>query len=238
MLKLSLPILLFIISSATASDEIKLLWNERAPYMSYSNNELKGITGSVAFKVFNSSNIPYKLSKVTSKRQLLSIKSNKEKVCAIGWYKIKEREKFARFTKPIYKESPVIVLARSDNKKFKKHHTLNSILKSRDLSLLIKHGYSYGADLDKKILSSRNKIVQSYSSNERMFFLLAMKKVDYIFVAPIEANSLIKKSKHKSELFSLIKFKALTLSNNRYIICSKKVPESIIAQLNKHIPRI
>ena len=84
-------IFLTTILDAFASEKVTLYWNERTPYMSYDNNELKGLTGSTAYKAFIDSKIPFKLFKASTKRQLQNIKLNKEKVCAIGWYKLKER---------------------------------------------------------------------------------------------------------------------------------------------------
>ena len=74
----------------------------------------------------------YHLSgKMPFKRQLITIKANKIKACGIGWFKKTEREKFAWFSQPIYKDKPTVAISKKGNKSLLRHSTILSCWKTK-----------------------------------------------------------------------------------------------------------
>ncbi|WP_199155855.1 hypothetical protein, partial [Chromobacterium sp. ASV23] len=96
---------------------------------------------------FKSIDISIEWVLVPANRVLENIKRNNEEICTPGWYKTPEREEYARFSLPIYKDKPLVGLARSDFN-FKPGISAKELLSSPGIKLLVKQNFSQGAYMD------------------------------------------------------------------------------------------
>lgn len=104
-------------SSALAQIEptVTLHYIQRPPYMTSSGNSLTGLTGEPSFEAFKNAKIPFVIAETPFARQLHMIEKNSGRDCVIGVFKKPEREAFAKFTNPIYKDQPQIILTAAAN---------------------------------------------------------------------------------------------------------------------------
>lgn len=221
-----------------ATAQVALHYNERPPYLLTANGQLTGLTGAPVVAAFKAAGIPYVLNATPSARQMAVIRENSGLDCAIGWFKNEEREKFARFTRPIYQDRPPIALTaarNSRNASLKNGDALENVLGNRNLVLLVKVGYSYGRILDAMI--ERHQPIRTSVSveNMQMLRMIHAGHADYMFIAPEEAEGLIRASGIDPAEIRGIAFADAPKGENRHIMCSMKVPDEIVGRLNSAI---
>jgi len=226
------------ISTSEASEPIRLLYNERPPYfLTASPGVVTGLTGTPASFAFQQLGIPHIWEKIPSIRQMNILQKNKGKVCLVGWFKNSAREKFSKYTKPIYRDKPAIGLALFSNINIESDLSLKDVLQNKKISLLVKKGYSYGKYIDDLIRETNPSRVAVSVENLNMVHMLKVERADYIFMAEEEANGLIRKANFSVDEFKFIRFSDMPAGNKRYILCSLSVEDSVIEKLNTWIEK-
>ena len=105
-------------SLAFGEEPLLALYNERPPYLvPGADGNVTGLTANPAAYALRKAKIPFKWVDMPSARQMLMLQENSSKVVAVGWFKNPEREKFTKFSNPIYQDKQIVVLARKDNLK-------------------------------------------------------------------------------------------------------------------------
>lgn len=217
-----------------ADDKIILSYNERPPYLiPAADGSASGLTGGAAAEAFKAAGIEVGWSKVPPNRQLVVIKEGGPN-CAIGWYKNPEREGFAKFTKPIYRDKPTIVLA---NAAFggKDGARLDEVLDAKGVRVLIKENFSYGAYIDGLLAKHKAAATISNGTATQMLQLVNANSVDFMFASEEEAQYLVEQSGINAKNFRQLQMTDIPNGDYRYIMCSKQVPDELIARLNKAI---
>lgn len=172
-----------------ANNEINLHYNERPPYLITVNNELTGLTSATAIAVFQKAKVPYNLTITPTARQMDLIKTNLSSDCAIGWFKNPDRESFAKFTLPIYQDRPQIALTQKKNKKIGADpRSVQSLLANKNLLILVKKGYSYGAFFDELIDKYHPTNMATVAKNTVMIRQIEESRADYMLISPEEAD--------------------------------------------------
>lgn len=224
-----------LFSPVLVSAQIALHYNERPPYLVVKDGQLSGLTGSPAVAAFKAAGIAFTLQLTPTARQLAMIKDNTGMDCGVGWFKNEEREGFAKFTKPIYQDRPQIALTTAHNSKVKEGETVESILGNKNLTLLVKQGYSYGKTLDALIAKLQPVQHAVTVENVRMLKMIQAERADYMLIAPEEADGLIAASEVSPADIRKANFSNAPNGEHRYILCSKNVSDETIARLNNAI---
>lgn len=223
-------------ASVPLAAELEVHYHERAPYMvSVAPGIVAGYTGTPATRAFQSAGVAHQWRKTPSKRQLAIVRRNNGRHCAVGWFKNPEREAFARFTRPIYKDEERIALALAGNDAVQGGQRLQELFRDDEVTLLLKAGYSYGQRIDELIdqLDPEREIVTL--GNEGMLEILRKGRADYFFMAEREADELIARSDQTRERYKYVRFSNMPAGKKRYIMCSKRVSPSVIERLNDWI---
>lgn len=219
---------------AFAEDTLRLYYFERVPYIEVSRGEVMGLTATPVARALKAAGIDFDWREMPFKRQLATIKENKERACGVGWFKNAVREEFARFSISVYQDKPTIVIGRKDDLRISKAHSLVALLKNRELSLLVKDSFSYGKYIDRLLITEKpEKAVVVGSSNLEMLEMILGKRADYFFAAEEEAEIMIESSGFAKGQFTLHRFLNEPYGNHRYLACSMAVPVEIIDRFNK-----
>ena len=228
-------VLFFLVfTSSLFSQVLEVLYEERIPYVIKKGNSLEGLAADPLIKALEKSGILYKLKEKPSSRHLFEIKADKKAVCAIGWFKNPQRELFALYTKPLYEDKPLGIIARKDNMKVKSKKDINMLFSDKELSLLAKKSYSYGKELDKKILKYKVKKRDVNSDNIKMLKLILIKRADYMLVSHEEAKVILEEYPEK-QMLEFIRLKGFPKGNKRYLICSRSTGGNVIDNINKYL---
>jgi len=210
---------------------LDIIYDQRIPYVKEDKNSISGLVAIPLIKALNEANITYTLKNKPSKRHLKEIKANKKAICAVGWFKNPKREKFAKFTKPLYQDKPIGILTNINNN-IQNNITFDKLFSINNLSVLIKDSYSYGSFIDKKL--KKLNIKKTKASNLNMVSMVAKKRATFMFISFEEVKEIMKNHKYKNKI-KFIQIKDAPKGNNRYLICSKLVDDNIINKLNKGI---
>lgn len=219
-----------------AQESIALHYNERVPYlMGQTSGVVQGLTADPANMAFEKAAILFQWIETPPKRQMWMLQQNIGRDCLVGWFKNKEREKFAKYTFPIYQDKPTIALARADNKQLKSGMKLSEIFSNPRFAVIVKDGYSYGAYIDKLLSQYKPHLVTTGGDNVSMLKMIYKKHGDYFFIAEEEANHLITSTGLSKSEFKYVRFSDMPKGEKRYILCSQKVEDEVIERLNAAI---
>lgn len=215
-----------------ADGVITIHYHERPPYYMTGPLGVYGLCADPVKQAFERANIPFRWEKTPAKRQLDILKENRSRACLIGWFKNSEREKFARYSHPIYQDKPFIALARADNAQLISNGPLEEIFLNPDLVLLRKSGYSYGKLLDTMIFKLGPGQKMTSAENIGMLKIIYSGGADYFFISEEEAIQLIATSGLLKRGFKQIRFTNMPGGNKRYLLFSKQVENQVIDRIN------
>jgi polar amino acid transport system substrate-binding protein len=223
-------------ATAQSTQPVTLHYVPRPPFMMASGDGLEGLTGSPAYLAFQNARVPFVLSDTPIARQFHVLQTNSGQDCMIGIFKNPERERYAKFTKPIYKDSSRIILTSAANApRFSAYDSIVDLFNDKRMTLLVKAGYSYGIVTDALIERYQPKVMKTYDENVMMLKSIKLDMADYMLMPAEEAPGAIAAADFKESDFRQIKFKAMPEGEDRHIMCSKSVPDEVIARLNAAI---
>lgn len=204
-------------------------------YYTDSNDEPAGFLLKKADAVFRAAGIDPLYKSMPAKRVLHEVKGQKD-VASIGWFKNPEREKFARFSLPIYRNMPLeIMYLRANELRFRDKFTFEELMGDKSLEVGLLEGYSYGEVVDGFLATSKPRTRYVVGEYPQLVRMLSAGRFDYIFVAPEEATSLINSAGIKPELFMRKRLRDFPPGNVRYLMFSRNVPPSRMELVNKAI---
>lgn len=226
---------LLLAGTLYADEPIDLYYNERPPYLvSAPDGSVSGLTATPAAEAFRDAGIAFQWIRLPTNRQLALLKDNHRPACAVGWFQNAERERFAKFTKPIYQDKPTVGMASGDFATPEKL-SLTDLLNRHDVRVLIKDGYSYGPYIDNLLAAHRANLIVTPLDNIDMARMISARRADFMFVAEEEASSLLQQAGLNPLTFKVLRFTDMPMGEYRHIMCSKLVPDEVIQRLNAAI---
>lgn len=226
-----------LLSSAQASEAtVQVLYSERPPYMIASpDGGPSGLTGTPGTRAFKLAGVAVRWQALPTNRQLLMIRDGSAPACAIGWFRTPEREQYAKFTRAIYHDRDWTVLARSSLAE-QGDTSLQELMQRKDVRILVKDNYSYGSELDKMLARINPIIAVSTAPTMKMVQSISLGAADMMFVSEEEGNYIMEhQSAQQARQLRLLHFKDMPHGPERHIMCSKSVPDTLIARLNQAI---
>lgn len=232
--KLLCCLFLLCCAAARAGDAVTLYYNERPPYLiGAPDGSVSGLTASVAAQAFKAAGIEVHWQRMPYNRQLESLREGGAR-CMVGLFKTPERERHARFSKPIYRDLPTIALMRGGLASAS-GLSLQRVLATPDLRVLVKENYSYGRDIDAALAKVRGGVVVTTAENVNMLAMLYGQRADLMFIGEEEYQYLMRQSTYAAKDFSLLRFADLPEGEARHIMCSMDVPQAWMRRLDREI---
>jgi len=214
------------------ADCIDLLYFERPPYYRReASGQVGGLVGGRVRDAFDAAGICYRWVRLPANRHLARVRGAHTPVCAVGWFKTPERERFAKFSAPIYQDRSIIALARVAAGLKEHYGSVAELLKRRDWVLGRRAGFSYGARLDAEIASWKPRIYTSTRTDRALIEMLRRKRIDYVFMAREEADLLLRQN---AQGVVRIAFDDLSPGNRRYLLCARAVSDRRLAALDAY----
>jgi uncharacterized protein (TIGR02285 family) len=221
-------------NAAPPNETIHLHFSDRPPYaMSGPGGEPSGVVATIAAKVFRQAKIPFVWEKTPVNRQFAILKENKGLNCAIGFEKTEERERFGKFTEPVYISQPFIAIT-SLKVKEKSGVTLTHLLSK--YSVLVKENYTQGAVITQLIANSPNKYVTSVESPQMVQMIArARARADFMLISNDELEYYVAHGVINSRDIHVLMLSDVNLRFHRRIMCSKSVSDQVIKKLDRVI---
>lgn len=232
----ALACLLLALAPARADERITLHFNERPPYMvPGADGSASGLTATPARQAFAAAGIAVRWAQTPTTRQLAVIRDNEGLDCAIGWFRKPDREAFAKFSKPIYRDRPTVVLAHAA---FAAERQLADLLRRPGVTVLVKDNFSYGPMIDALLAEKRASVLRTSAENQQMVRMVAERRVDMMFAAEEEAQHLLSLAGNAAQGLRVLHFDDVPSGERRHLMCSKRVPDALLDRLNAAIPAI
>lgn len=224
-----------LFSSSHAQDKLVIAYNERPPYLKTNpDGSVAGLTATPVANALKAAGIPFVWENNPSNRQLQTIREGGSRYCGIGWFKNPEREKFAKFSKAIYRDKPTVAIAQlgfvaRDSDK------LADVLRRTDIKVLVKEKYSYGPYIDNLLATLKTPLILTTSENSSMIKMVNVGRADFMFTSEEEAAYFVEQAGYSLKDFHIFRFQDMPEGEKRYLMCSKDVPDELINQFNKAV---
>jgi polar amino acid transport system substrate-binding protein len=219
-----------------ANDALKLMYEVRQP-MSYRDSEgkLTGLLITPVAQAMTKAGISFVWVETPFKRQLNLLEANAEALCAVGMFKNKERQKIAKFSHVVIRDTarPSVMLAHRDFKPDKSMDLVEA-LSIPGVKMLKKEIASYGSAIDEAIERSHVTIISTTAESLNMAKMVAAHRADFIFVPEDEAINMIKTIEDGDKLH-IFKPRNMPQGPERFLMCSHAVPDELIQKFNRAI---
>ena len=220
-------------AQSLAADALKLLYEIREP-MSYrdSRGKITGLVVTPVEQAMTTADISYVWVETPFKRQINVVEANDEAVCAVGMFKNKDRQRYAKFSHAILRDTtrPSVMLVHKDFQPDKGMDLLRT-LSIPGIKMLKKDTASYGNVIDDAIERSRITVVTTTAESMNMAKMIAAKRADFIFVPEDEALNMIKLiGDDKLHIFKPL---GMPQGPERFLLCSQRVPDELLQRFNK-----
>jgi len=228
----------FIPIKATAEPLI-VSYIERPPYYFTSvSGAADGFLVATTKKILQTADIKARFISLTPNKINYLLRYATTPHCSIGWFKKPERLLYAKFTKPIYQNKPLVILTtREKQQQFKNYKKLAQIFSNKQLVLARMGSFSYGTYVD-ALLEKLSPKSQYYSKQQTDLLLsLHTNQASYMLVAPEETQQMIRAAKLPEKEFVKITLGEIPNGNYRYLMCGQAVSDNLIEQLNSAIDK-
>lgn len=226
--------LCLLLPSVAHAEPLALMYYDRPPYMiDDGDGKVEGLTAAASLQAVNEAKLDYGWHKFAAKRILELVRENAILGCGVGWFKTPERERFAKFSRPVYRDKPQLAVA---PKKFMlpAETPLTKLLSNPATRILVKEGFSYGA-LDPLLDKYKPTVITTSGEVVQLVQMIKANRADITFLPEEEALYLLEQAGFRAADFNLIKFPDMPAGETRHFMCSKKVPDSVMQKLNDAI---
>ena len=153
--------------------------------------------------------------------------------CSPGWYWTEERARFAKFTKAIYRDKPIIGITR------KTLHvpvgTRLADLLAAGTTLTVTHGFSYGQYIDGLIAhADPNQLIPIPTGGPRMIDMVLTGHTDLALTSEEDASAYASQGIGGPD-YPIVHFPDVPMGESRRIMCARGVPDDVIERLNQAI---
>ena len=226
--------------ASAGAQSLQMVFRDKPPYSFIDNGVAKGFLLERTRRVLNLAGIAAEFLEMPPKRIFFEIEKNEQAICSFGWYKIPERERYARFSAPLHQDKPHVVLAgpRSANA-VRKHGTLAALMSDPALTMAGADGVSYGPELDAIISRFAGKVDLSLQSPLQVVKKVAAKRADFMFIDQEDFNYLTESSvDFRNDGMVRIDYPDMPAGLKRYILCSQRVHENTMQKINAAIGKV
>jgi polar amino acid transport system substrate-binding protein len=212
---------------------LTLHYQERAPYSATQpDGTVTGLVATPAAQALTQAALAFVWARTPSQRQLALIQEGDGLHCGIGWFRNAERAMLGKFSKPLYRDRPFGALARGDSPLRPGLRGAEALAMAGD-TLLIKEGYSYGAQLDRLIAMHTPPPQATSAEPPQMLRMLLAGRAGWMIVAPEEAQVLRQDAGAAAIGLHTVAFTDIAAGETRHLYCNRAVPDAWLARIDQ-----
>ncbi|QSX31145.1 substrate-binding periplasmic protein [Shewanella cyperi] len=234
-----LPALLLLtcICCDASPASIVVEYRDKPPYSYTEAGVPKGFLMDRTRAIFELAQVSVHYQEIPVRRILSDIRRNLQPICSPSWYKLAEREQFAKFSLPIHQDKPHIILAPERVlAAVKRHKTLASLLSDDSLKLGIVAYVSYGAELDRAIAGVSQASIQTAPSPDKLARMVSLNHgADYMFIDQEDFAHINQNGELSALGMRPVEFPDMPQGLKRYLMCSASVDDETLSRLNQAI---
>jgi len=222
---------------AQAQDDrpLLLLYREKPPYSYTEDRQPKGLLIEQSRAVLTAAGLAVQMEEAPLKRIQLELQANERPLCSPGWYRLPERELYARFSLPMSQDVPHVVLVGPRSAAaVRAHRSLASLLADASLRMAVVDGISYGGELDGLIRRQSPAPLRATVTPVQLTRMLGAGRADYMFMDREDYLWLTRHGEVSRQLGSL-SFPDMPAGLQRHMMCSKKTSDATMQALDAAI---
>lgn len=212
---------------------LTLHYHERAPYSAtQADGRVTGLVATPAAQALSQAAVAFVWARTPSQRQLALIQEGDGLHCGVGWFRNAERAALGKFSKPLYRDRPVGALARADSVFRSGLRGAEAMALAGD-ALLVKEGYSYGAQLDRLIGMQTPPPAKTSAETQQMLRMLLAGRAGWMIVSPEEAQLLRQEAGAAGAGLRQVVFSDIAAGETRHLYCNNSVPDAWLARIDQ-----
>lgn len=221
-------------------DELTMAFRDKPPYSYVENGVQRGFLLERTRRILDEAGVRATFVDMPPRRIFLEIRNNAQPICSFGWYKIPEREAYAKFSQPIHQDRPHVVLAGPRSaERVRSHRSMKALLADAELKLAVVDGVSYGPDIDALIRAFPGNIDRSLVSPLQVARMVAVDRADFMFIDEEDYDFLIASDAELRRAGVVrIAFPDRPPGLKRYIVCSQQVSAATMARIDQAIGKL
>jgi len=228
-----------VLPQCLLAQDLTVSYMNRPPYYYTGNGTPHGFLVERTETILHDAGIKGTFKELPPNRIIHEIQENDHEHCSIGWFRTPERDRFAKFSLPIYRNRPIVVVTIKENSSlFTRYSTLYQLFTDRSLVMGNISSFSYGNYID-RLMKDLNPPVHEIPTRRGMLpALIKKKRAHYLLSAPEEVETLIHGEGLRSEDFMTIVMNDIPEGNKRYLMFSMSVSNETISRINASIVKI
>lgn len=168
-------------------------------------------------------------------RAVQELRTGSPSTCSIGWFRTTERDEFARFTRPIYHDRPLLAVVQQEHAAgFSAHGGLSAILARPGIRIGAVAGYSYGDAVDRMLSPLAERIDRAPSPASNLA-KLAVGRFDVALFNSEELDHLLSLSPEMARRIVRIELSDVPPGKPRHLMCARQVPTAVIERIDHAI---
>lgn len=226
--------LLAVGASGAGAEPLLMLYRDKPPYSYQDKGVAKGYLYELTARTMARAGIDTRFEVVPPKRIFLALQDATQAVCSFGWYRLPERERYARFSAPMHQDRPHVILSGARSSAAVRRHTsLQSLLQDPQLILATADGVSYGPELDAMIAGFPGKIDSALIPPLQVAKKIAARRADFMFIDQDDYDHLLAtEPEFKAAGLLRLSYPDLPPGLKRYILCSQKVTPDTMRRID------
>lgn len=227
----------FVATPAAASDhELTVAFNRKAPFFYFEGDAAKGLVVDIVSRTLNAAGLHYHYEEMPFQRLLYNLQIQRPDFIVLGLSKTTEREKFAIFSRPIFRDqTPVVLFRHEDHDRMAAFATFND---------LVHGGMLYGRK--RGTVQTADPLLKNMQERELIFdaevvsfpLLLLKRRFDFTILYPEEVAYAIAGSGIGENEMETRLFPDMPPGDYRYLLFSKALATETIERINASIPDV
>lgn len=222
--------------AAFAQAPLTIEYRDKPPYSYTVDGKPAGFLMERTIKLLKRAGIEARHAEVPIRRTLQHLQANQTALCSPGLYKNPEREAFARFSLPIHRDKPHVVLAHASvAAQIRALPRVAQLFADASLQPGVMDGVSYGQQLDQFLANAAKPPLRAQLAPLQLARMVGARRVDYMLIDEEDLGWLRKDPEFTPLPLVRIEFSDMPRGELRYLACSMLVSPQTVDKLNQAI---
>ncbi|CAM3988772.1 substrate-binding periplasmic protein [Roseateles saccharophilus] len=225
-------------SGAGAQQPVTLTieYRDKPPYTYTEGGRPAGFLLERTIKLLKRAGIQARYAEVPIRRTLMNLQANQSALCSPGLYKNPEREAYARFSLPIHRDRPHVVLAHADAvAQIRAIPRVAQLFADTSLQPGLLEGASYGLQLDQYLATAARPPIRAQLTVMQLARMVGAHRMDYMLIDEEDLGWLRRDPEFTPLPLVRIAFADAPRGELRYLGCSQQVGPQTMDRINRAI---
>jgi polar amino acid transport system substrate-binding protein len=170
-----------------------------------------------------------------AKRILAEVQANRSPICSLGWFKTPERESWAKFSRPVYRDRATVIVSSLPASTYAGITSLQQLMARGVWRIGAISGLSYGPEVDRVLAAYPAMVERPTVTVEQMLRMVSAGRTPLAVVAEEHLSWFLESEGGDTRLVRLTLSDLPKTGPQRYIMCSRSTPDALIKRIDAMI---